>query len=98
VAEDSDCLEIRVSDQGCGIPPENLGRIFDEFFSTKALGEGTGLGLSIIRDIVTNFFGGTVSVESVLGQGSVFLLRLPHGNHKQQPIEGAHQDLEFILR
>ena len=75
-------LEIRVSDHGCGVPPENIGKIFDEFFSTKALGEGTGLGLSIARDIITNFFRGTLTVESELGQGSVFILRLPRGSHR----------------
>lgn len=80
VTEDGDCLEIRVSDQGCGIPPEHLGKIFDELFSTKALGEGTGLGLSIARDIITNFFAGTISVESEPGRGSTFTLRLPRGD------------------
>jgi len=74
---DGNVLEIRVSDRGCGIPPEHIENIFDELFSTKPLGEGTGLGLSIARDIVTNFFAGTIGAESTLGQGSVFVLRLP---------------------
>jgi signal transduction histidine kinase len=77
VRDDGDVLEIRVIDQGCGISPEHLDRIFDEFFSTKTLGEGTGLGLSIARNIISRFFEGTIQVESILGQGSVFSIRLP---------------------
>lgn len=77
VAEAGAFLEICVQDQGCGIPHENLERIFEEFFSTKPIGEGTGLGLSIARDIITNFFGGSIGVASVPGHESVFTLRLP---------------------
>lgn len=77
VSGNDDVLEIHVADDGCGIPPETLTKIFDELFTTKSLGEGTGLGLSISRDIITNFFGGTIDVESTVGQGSTFTLRLP---------------------
>lgn len=70
-------LEIRVKDEGCGIPPENLDRIFDDLFSTKPLGEGTGLGLPISRNIMSNFFGGDIHVESALGLGSTFILSFP---------------------
>jgi signal transduction histidine kinase len=77
ISEAEDLLEIRVCDQGCGIPPEHLDKIFDEFFSTKSLGEGTGLGLAMARNIVTNFFGGTIAVRSSPGQGSEFLLQFP---------------------
>jgi signal transduction histidine kinase len=76
--DDGDVLEIRVIDQGCGISAEHIDRIFDEFFSTKALGEGTGLGLSIARNIISRFFDGTIQVQSTLDQGSVFSLRLPY--------------------
>jgi DNA-binding response OmpR family regulator/anti-sigma regulatory factor (Ser/Thr protein kinase) len=76
VGEDGDFLQIRVKDQGCGIAPESREKIFDEFFSTKPPGEGTGLGLPIARDIVSNFFAGTISVESAPGEGSTFILRL----------------------
>ncbi|MBI3303429.1 MAG: hypothetical protein HYZ72_15305, partial [Deltaproteobacteria bacterium] len=63
-------------------------KIFEECFSTKPLGEGTGLGLSIARDIVTNFFRGTLSVESVLGQGTTFIVRLPcdKGMQEEPPV------------
>jgi len=77
IAEDGEVLEIRVKDQGCGIPGENKEKIFDELYSTKPLGEGTGLGLSIARNIVSNLFGGTIRLESQVGQGSTFILRLP---------------------
>jgi C4-dicarboxylate-specific signal transduction histidine kinase len=70
-------LELHIADHGCGIPQEHLTRIFDELFTTKPVGEGTGLGLSISRDIITNFFGGTITVESAVGQGTTFTLRLP---------------------
>ncbi|MBI3756980.1 MAG: GAF domain-containing protein [Deltaproteobacteria bacterium] len=80
VSEVEDMLEIRVRDHGSGIPPERIEQIFEEFFSTKPLGEGTGLGLPIARNIITNFFGGTLSTTSTLGQGSEFLLRLPREN------------------
>jgi signal transduction histidine kinase len=54
-----------------------MAKIFEEFYSTKPTGEGTGLGLSIARDIVMNYFKGTISVESISGEGSTFILRLP---------------------
>ena len=61
------CLE--VSDEGVGIPVENLTRIFDPFFTTKPRGKGTGLGLSISYGIIKRF-GGSVKVESVQGRGT----------------------------
>ncbi|HVN30280.1 MAG TPA: ATP-binding protein, partial [Candidatus Binataceae bacterium] len=76
IREDGHSLTIAVSDQGPGIPAENLEKIFDEFYSTKPAGEGTGLGLSIARDIVANYFKGSISVESVRGRGSTFTLEL----------------------
>ena len=67
---------IRLQDNGPGIPPENLDKIFEPFFSTKAPGEGTGLGLYIARDIVTQA-NGTIRAESELHRGSVFSFVLP---------------------
>jgi two-component system NtrC family sensor kinase len=75
-----------VRDHGCGIPRENLERIFEEFFSTKPIGEGTGLGLPIARDITTNFFGGTISAASTLGQESVFTVRLPRTGKEKRSL------------
>jgi len=65
-----------VHDTGCGIPAENLPRIFQPFFTTKPPGQGTGLGLSICHRIVSEM-GGTIDVESERGRGTTFRVRLP---------------------
>jgi PAS domain S-box-containing protein len=69
--------EIRVRDNGIGIPPDIRDRLFDPFFTTKPTGEGTGLGLSITYDIVTKQHGGTISVESEPGAFTEFAITLP---------------------
>lgn len=71
-----DHVEVRVKDDGVGIPEPNKQKIFDPFFTTKKIGEGTGLGLSITYGIVERH-GGTIDVESVLGQGTEFIIKLP---------------------
>lgn len=68
--------EIAVTDDGCGIPPENLTRIFTPFYSTKAQGKGTGLGLAICRGIVERL-GGEITVTSEVGRTTTFAIRLP---------------------
>ncbi|MBF9141437.1 hypothetical protein I2I01_07310 [Hymenobacter sp. BT439] len=70
-------VEIRVRDNGVGIPDGIRAKIFQPFFTTKAVGEGTGLGLSLSHDIVTTGHGGTLTVESQEGQGTEFVVRLP---------------------
>jgi two-component system NtrC family sensor kinase len=70
---------IDIIDSGTGIPKENLDRIFEPFFSTKAPGKGTGLGLFVSRDIVEKF-GGKLTVESQLGEGTCFSLYIPNQN------------------
>ena len=72
------CVEIRVRDNGTGIPDLVKAKIFQPFFTTKPTGEGTGLGLSLSYDIITKGYDGTLSVESIEGQGSEFVLTLPH--------------------
>jgi PAS domain S-box-containing protein len=67
---------IRISDNGCGIAPENLKRVFEPFFTTKPVGSGTGLGLSLSYSIV-NKHGGRIDVASKPGVGTVFTIRLP---------------------
>jgi PAS domain S-box-containing protein len=67
---------IEVGDTGAGIRPEIIGRIFDAFFTTKAVGEGTGLGLAICHRIVTDM-GGALTVESEVGKGTTFRVALP---------------------
>ena len=66
-----------IIDSGAGIPKENLDRIFEPFFSTKAPGKGTGLGLFVSRDLVEKF-GGKLTVESKLGEGTCFRIRIPN--------------------
>jgi len=66
----------QVSDTGSGIPPEQLARIYDPFFTTKSIGRGTGLGLSITYGIVREH-DGTIHCESAVGQGTKFTLAFP---------------------
>jgi signal transduction histidine kinase len=75
--EDGDAVEVRVRDNGTGIPPEIRDKLFQPFFTTKPTGEGTGLGLSISYDIVTQQHGGTITVESEPGSFTEFTVRLP---------------------
>ena len=69
-------VEIMVKDSGSGVSEEHLAHIFDPFFSTKEVGYGTGLGLSVAHGVVERH-GGTLTVKSKLGEGSVFTIRLP---------------------
>ena len=69
-------VEIRVRDNGLGIPEAVRGQIFRPFFTTKPAGEGTGLGLSLSHDIVTKGHGGALTVASQEGQGTEFLIIL----------------------
>ena len=71
-----DSVEVKVSDNGTGIPQKYVSQIFDPFFTTKKTGEGTGLGLNIVYRIVTKY-GGTIDVESKEGSGTTFTLRFP---------------------
>lgn len=70
--------EIRIADTGGGVPLEIRGRIFDPFFTTKGVGRGTGQGLAIARTVIVDKHGGTLSLESELGEGSTFIIRLPY--------------------
>jgi signal transduction histidine kinase len=70
-------VEIRVRDNGAGIPPEVKEKIFNPFFTTKPAGEGTGLGLSISHDVIVKQHGGSIDVETELGAFSEFIIVLP---------------------
>ncbi|MEL6614295.1 MAG: ATP-binding protein, partial [Bacteroidota bacterium] len=72
-----DGVEIRIADNGTGIPDELRKKVFEPFFTTKPTGDGTGLGLSLAYDIITGAHGGTLSVESAQGEGTTFFIRLP---------------------
>ena len=73
---DGRAAHITISDTGCGIATEHLGKIFDPFYTTKPVGEGTGLGLSITYGIIERH-GGSISVESVKGAGTTFRIIIP---------------------
>jgi len=75
--KDSSKIEIKVKDNGNGIPQKVLDKIFQPFFTTKPTGQGTGLGLSLAYDIVTKGHGGELKVETKEGEGSEFIIQLP---------------------
>lgn len=88
-------VELLVRDTGCGIAPENLRRIFEPFFTTKqgpdASGKGgTGLGLSLCRDIIEAHHG-RIRVDSTLGKGTAFTIKLPVAGDARSPNAGASQ-------
>ncbi len=71
------CIEVR--DTGCGIPDAVKPRIFEPFFTTKPMGKGSGQGLPLVRNVITLTHGGKVEVDSTVGVGTTFRLRLPIG-------------------
>ena len=77
VRTEGDNLLISISDNGEGMTEEVKQRLFENFFTTKPIGQGTGLGLGIARDIVENKHGGKVSFESTEGEGTVFTFTIP---------------------
>jgi two-component system, NtrC family, sensor kinase len=72
-----DCVEIRIRDNGNGIPPEIREKIFNPFFTTKPAGEGTGLGLSISHDIIVKQHSGSIEVDIEPGEFTEFRIILP---------------------
>ncbi|MEA5599882.1 response regulator [Nostoc sp. UHCC 0252] len=81
LTEDNNHILIQIKDNGVGMSPDVQQKIFDHLFTTKPVGQGTGLGLSIARQIVVEKHGGTVEVNSTLGEGSEFIIKLPYHNH-----------------
>lgn len=90
-------ITIRVEDRGMGIPPDKLARIFERFYRVEESGAdrvgGTGLGLAIVKGVV-ELHGGTVRAESVIGEGSSFVLELPL---KQQGFRNLLQSLRPLF-
>ncbi|MFQ5503883.1 MAG: sensor histidine kinase [Planctomycetota bacterium] len=83
VREGDDWAVIEVSDTGPGMPEEIRSKVFDPFFTTKEVGKGTGQGLAIAHSVVVEQHGGTIEVESEVGQGTTFRIRLPLGEPRQ---------------
>jgi signal transduction histidine kinase len=77
VEDEGEAVMIAVADEGCGIPAEHLPHIFDYLFTTRSSADGSGMGLAIVRDIVSDHFGGTITVCSEVGKGTTFKLMLP---------------------
>ena len=77
LSENNKWVTIRIGDNGIGITTENLGKIFDNLFTTKDIDKGTGLGLSISHQIITEKHGGKLWCESALGKGTEFVIELP---------------------
>ena len=76
-----DAVEIRIRDNGTGIPAEVKEKMFNPFFTTKPAGEGTGLGLSMSHDIIVKQHGGTIDVETASGQFTEFTIVLPRASN-----------------
>lgn len=74
--QESDCI-ITMTDNGIGMNDEVKQKLFENFFTTKPVGEGTGLGMSITRDIIENKHGGTISFDSTEGVGTTFTITIP---------------------
>ena len=87
--EENDCVIISISDTGGGIPDHIRARIFDPFFTTKAVGKGTGQGLAIARSVIVDKHGGDLTVETEVGKGTTFHLRLPVNGKPQAAAGGA---------
>lgn len=75
--QDGDLVEVRIKDDGPGMLDIVKDRIFDPFFTTKEVGKGTGQGLAIVHDVVTGIHKGTIAVDSDVGRGTTFIIRLP---------------------
>ena len=83
-------VEIRIRDNGTGIPPEVKEKMFNPFFTTKPAGEGTGLGLSMSHDIIVKQHGGTIDVATEPGQFTEFVITLPRSGAAQSIIGGKN--------
>jgi len=83
-----DTVEIRIRDNGIGIPAEVKEKMFNPFFTTKPAGEGTGLGLSMSHDIIVKQHGGTIDVETEPGQFTEFTIVLPRTSNLQEKSRG----------
>jgi len=83
-----DTVEIRIRDNGIGIPVEVKEKMFNPFFTTKPAGEGTGLGLSMSHDIIVKQHGGTIDVETEPGQFTEFTIVLPRTSNLQEKKRG----------
>jgi signal transduction histidine kinase len=83
-----DAVEIRIRDNGTGIPQDVKDKMFNPFFTTKPAGEGTGLGLSMSHDIIVKQHGGTIDVATEPGQFTEFRIVLPRTSNSPNKNRG----------
>jgi two-component system NtrC family sensor kinase len=83
-----DAVEIRIRDNGTGIPPEVKEKMFNPFFTTKPAGEGTGLGLSMSHEIIVKQHGGTIDVDTEQGHFTEFRIVLPRTSNFAEKSRG----------
>lgn len=76
ISSEADNVVTKIKDSGCGIPKDNIGKIFTPFFTTKKMGKGTGLGLAITYGII-KMHSGNITFESKPGEGTTFTIKLP---------------------
>ncbi|MHC4225928.1 MAG: CBS domain-containing protein [Planctomycetota bacterium] len=84
-----------IADDGPGIPPDKLSKVFDPFFTTKPAGKGTGLGLNVSYDIIVNKHNGELLIDSKVGEGTKFTIKLPIGskeNNEQEIMSDGKED------
>jgi signal transduction histidine kinase len=77
VSSIDDKISVSIADNGMGMTEEVKQRLFENFFTTKPVGQGTGLGMGITRDIIENKHGGTLTFESTEGVGTTFTFTIP---------------------
>ncbi|MES2118420.1 MAG: HAMP domain-containing sensor histidine kinase, partial [Pseudomonadota bacterium] len=94
VVLDGDWIEMQVVDNGKGIAPDMIDKVFDPFVTTRRGQGGTGLGLNIVFNLIAKQFGGTITVSSTLGHGASFVLRIPVVTpvDETHPAAPAHPD------
>ena len=79
ISQQPEYLSFEYSDDGKGIPPDNISKIFDPFYTTKRGQGGSGLGLHIVYNLVTQKLLGSITCESQVGVGTKFIIQIPHG-------------------
>ena len=80
---------VTISDNGPGMPPDVADKVFDPFFTTKAVGSGTGMGLDFVWKIINNAHHGRVSIDTVEGRGTSFIVELPRFPKDRNPKDEA---------
>jgi signal transduction histidine kinase len=88
-----DVVELRISDNGCGIPEELRERVFEPFFTTKEVGQGTGQGLAMAHKTIVGKHHGELRLESTPGKGTTFIIRLPLKEPEDGKEAGASADI-----